>query len=170
MACESLVQRECHARSGDHGGQGVTRGRHGERGGSCELRDCSSPPLRMVLHDRAVTWPQRLSPPDGRAMEHDMLGALARSDDNATEILPLAEPSPAGEAVDAGAPSVSATVVGRSLGKFAIVELLGRGGSGEVYRAEQPQLGRSAVIKTLRRDVAAAPNRVDRFLREAKLA
>src|SRR5690349_11728394 len=48
--------------------------------------------------------------------------------------------------------------------------MLGRGGSGEVYRAEQTQLGRSAVIKVLRHDVSSSANRVERFLREAKLA
>src|SRR5258707_15214764 len=63
-----------------------------------------------------------------------------------------------------------APLLGRSLGKFTILERLGRGGSGEVFRAEQQQLGRSAVIKVLRREVALAPNRIERFLREAKLA
>src|SRR5262245_41016350 len=61
-------------------------------------------------------------------------------------------------------------LVGRALGKFQIVERLGRGGSGEVYRAEQVQLGRSAVVKVLRRDLGLSASRVDRFLREAKLA
>jgi tRNA A-37 threonylcarbamoyl transferase component Bud32 len=81
-------------------------------------------------------------------------------DDPSTEILPAApvEVAPAPE------------LIGRSLGKFTILEKLGRGGSGEVFRAEQAQLGRSAVIKVLRHEVATAPNRVERFLREAKLA
>jgi serine/threonine-protein kinase len=81
-------------------------------------------------------------------------------DDPSTEILPAlpVEIAPA------------PTLIGRSLGKFTIVEKLGRGGSGEVFRAEQAQLGRSAVIKVLRHEVAMAPNRVERFLREAKLA
>ena len=62
------------------------------------------------------------------------------------------------------------SLIGRTLGKFEVTEKLGRGGSGDVYRAEQAQLGRSAVIKTLRRENELAPNRVERFLREAKLA
>jgi tRNA A-37 threonylcarbamoyl transferase component Bud32 len=63
------------------------------------------------------------------------------------------------------------TLIGRVLGgRFAIVEQLGKGGSGEVYRADQTQLGRSAVIKVLRRDLTAGAGRVERFLREAKLA
>jgi tRNA A-37 threonylcarbamoyl transferase component Bud32 len=63
------------------------------------------------------------------------------------------------------------TLIGRVLGgRFTIAEAIGKGGSGEVYRADQSQLARSAVIKVLRRDIRAAPNRVERFLREAKLA
>jgi eukaryotic-like serine/threonine-protein kinase len=84
---------------------------------------------------------------------------VAAGDDNATELLP--SPDAIDEATE---------LIGRVLGKFTVVERLGRGGSGEVFRAEQPQLGRSAVIKVLRRAVAHAPNRIDRFLREAKLA
>ncbi len=61
-------------------------------------------------------------------------------------------------------------LIGRTLGKFTVVDRLGKGGSGEVFRAEQVQLGRSAVIKVLRREMASAPNRIDRFLREARLA
>jgi WD40 repeat protein len=63
-----------------------------------------------------------------------------------------------------------APLLGRVLGKFTILERLGRGGSGEVFRAEQAQLGRSAVIKVLRSDLAPSPHRVERFLREARLA
>ncbi|HEY6039793.1 MAG TPA: serine/threonine-protein kinase, partial [Kofleriaceae bacterium] len=61
-------------------------------------------------------------------------------------------------------------LIGRTLGKLTILEKLGKGGSGEVFRAEQVQLGRSTVVKVLRNEVAATPNRVERFLREAKLA
>nr|MDQ3298802.1 serine/threonine protein kinase [Myxococcota bacterium] len=87
--------------------------------------------------------------------------------DDQTEALP----APA-EHVAPGAPAAS--LIGRTLGKFKVAELLGRGGSGEVYRAEQPQLGRSAVIKVLHRETTAArsrsANKIERFLREAKLA
>jgi tRNA A-37 threonylcarbamoyl transferase component Bud32 len=86
-------------------------------------------------------------------------------DDPSTELLaPSAEPA---EAAPQEAPT---SLIGRTLGRFVIMERLGRGGSGEVFRAQQVQLARSAVIKVLRREVSAAPNRVERFLREAKLA
>ena len=68
------------------------------------------------------------------------------------------------------APVVAPELIGRTLGKYVLLERLGKGGSGEVFRAEQAQLGRSVVVKVLRREVAATPNRVERFLREAKLA
>ncbi|MBL9018772.1 MAG: serine/threonine-protein kinase PknK [Myxococcales bacterium] len=94
---------------------------------------------------------------------------MGRSDDDsATEILPSAT-APGAPATPSAAPA-AASLLGRTLGKFTIVERLGEGGSGEVYRAEQQPLGRSAVIKVLRREVANVPNRVERFLREAKLA
>src|SRR6185503_10893010 len=85
--------------------------------------------------------------------------------DTDTEVL-----AGAAKAVEPAAAEKRGSLLGRSLGKFAIVERLGRGGSGEVFRAEQAQLGRSAVIKVLRSDLAPSPNRVERFLREARLA
>ena len=86
-------------------------------------------------------------------------------DDPSTEILP------AGEAAVVKPPATpAASLVGRTLGKFKIVEKLGRGGSGDVYRAEQEQLGRTAVIKVLRRDPSLPASKIERFLREAKLA
>jgi tRNA A-37 threonylcarbamoyl transferase component Bud32 len=86
------------------------------------------------------------------------------TDDPSTELLP-----PGTQSVTAPA-STPTSLIGRTLGRFVIMERLGKGGSGEVFRAQQVQLGRSAVIKVLRREVATAPNRVERFLREAKLA
>jgi tRNA A-37 threonylcarbamoyl transferase component Bud32 len=89
-------------------------------------------------------------------------------EDPPTEILPHV--GPAAVKRPAPEPGARGELIGRTLGKLTILEKLGKGGSGEVFRAEQVQLGRSAVIKVLRHEVAATPNRVERFLREAKLA
>ncbi|HEY5952399.1 MAG TPA: hypothetical protein VIV40_43170, partial [Kofleriaceae bacterium] len=89
--------------------------------------------------------------------------SVGEPEDPSTEIL-------AQEAVQPAAPKAPASLIGRTLGRFTIMERLGKGGSGEVFRAQQVQLGRSAVIKVLRSEVASVPNRVERFLREAKLA
>ena len=62
------------------------------------------------------------------------------------------------------------TAAGRSLGDFRLGELIGEGGFGEVYRAEQLTLGREAVVKVLARTHRASASAIQRFLREAKLA
>ena len=45
------------------------------------------------------------------------------------------------------------------LGRHRIVELLGEGGVGKVYRAEDPELGREVAIKVLPTEVAGDPER-----------
>jgi len=55
------------------------------------------------------------------------------------------------------------------LGRFRIVRLLGRGGMGEVFEAEDLQLGRIA-LKTIRPDIANSSHALDRFRREVQLA
>ena len=46
-------------------------------------------------------------------------------------------------------PSSPTGLTGRTLGDFTVLEKLGEGGYGVVYRAEQRGLGRDAVIKVL---------------------
>ncbi len=57
---------------------------------------------------------------------------------------------------------------GTSLGHFEILESIGVGGMGEVYRARDSKLGRDVAIKVLPEDFAADPERLARFEREAK--
>jgi eukaryotic-like serine/threonine-protein kinase len=59
---------------------------------------------------------------------------------------------------------------GARLGPYEILEPLGTGGMGEVYRARDGRLGRIVAIKVLRHDLAADPDRVERFEREARSA
>src|SRR5262245_42313738 len=54
------------------------------------------------------------------------------------------------------------------LGAYEIVELLGRGGMGEVYRARDPKLRRDVAIKILPASVAGDEDRLRRFKREAQ--
>ncbi len=53
--------------------------------------------------------------------------------------------------------------------RFRILRLLGRGGMGDVYLAEQISLGRQVAIKRLREDLCAQPAMLERFHREARL-
>jgi tetratricopeptide (TPR) repeat protein len=55
------------------------------------------------------------------------------------------------------------------LGRFHIVRLIGRGGMGEVYEAEDLQLGRVA-LKTMRREIALSDSAFARFRHEVLLA
>ena len=58
---------------------------------------------------------------------------------------------------------------GARLGTFQVVELLGAGGMGEVYRARDTELGRDVAIKILPELFAADADRVARFQREAQV-
>jgi len=56
------------------------------------------------------------------------------------------------------------------LNQFRIERLLGEGGMGRVYRAEQPSLGRYVAVKILHRELAETnPDAVRRFRREARV-
>lgn len=57
---------------------------------------------------------------------------------------------------------------GRILGHYRVVEKIGAGGMGEVYRARDERLDRDIAIKVLPEAVANDPERLRRFEREAK--
>ena len=59
-------------------------------------------------------------------------------------------------------------MVGTTLSHYRVVELLGRGGMGEVYAAEDLKLRRRVALKVLRSDMAADHERRRRFEREAQ--
>ena len=57
---------------------------------------------------------------------------------------------------------------GDRLGPYEVLEPLGSGGMGEVYRARDPRLDREVAVKVLRSEVASDPDRLRRFEREAR--
>jgi len=63
-----------------------------------------------------------------------------------------------------------AVVTGQSFGNFQVVRLLGEGGFGEVYEAENPFLQRRAAVKVLHAGMGQDPELVRRFLNEARAA
>ena len=59
-------------------------------------------------------------------------------------------------------------LVGQQLGKYQLLERLARGGMAEIYKALQPGVERTVVIKVLHGHLVEADNFVARFQREAR--
>src|SRR5215831_11074724 len=57
---------------------------------------------------------------------------------------------------------------GARLGPYEVLNLIGAGGMGEVYRARDHRLGRDVALKTLPATFSQDPDRLARFEREAR--
>lgn len=75
--------------------------------------------------------------------------------------------SPHAEEIGFLAPAEEEDEIGR-LGKYRVLQVLGVGGMGVVFRAEDPQLKRQIALKAMKPAVATSRSAKDRFIREAQ--
>ena len=64
---------------------------------------------------------------------------------------------------------IASIMVGRLLGQYRILEKLGSGGMGEVFRGQDTRLRRDVAIKVLPAALADDPERMQRLAREARV-
>lgn len=68
---------------------------------------------------------------------------------------------------DGRASAKSEDLVGKAVGGYKVVEMVGKGGMGTVYRATQISMNREVALKVLTGELARDSEYVQRFIREA---
>src|SRR5437764_8490664 len=102
--------------------------------------------------------------PEGAGLDCARDDVLPKPDDDKTRALgPNQTPMGVAAAVDADALSP-----GTVAGAYVLKREIASGGGGTVYEAQHKVLGRKAAVKVLRRQLAASPQMVTRFVREAQ--
>jgi len=115
----------------------------------------------LAAPDRGQAGKESLADADGRTA----LGAGGKGE--ATQALTALGPSP--ELTNFLAPAEKPDEIGR-LGPYRVLKVLGAGGMGVVFKAEDPGLQRLVALKAMLPSLASSPSAEERFFREAMAA
>ncbi len=105
----------------------------------------------------------------GNASLHQEVLALLAANDNAGSFIEKPPATAIGELM-ADSPEQTGKLEGQTLGHYQILSLIGKGGMGEVYLAQDTRLGRKLALKLLPKSFTQDPDRVRRFQQEARTA
>ncbi len=139
-----------------------------------ECPNCSAAMARLMDEDPLVKmifevgWPPIQDAPELESLCRRIAEAV---DTRLNEALDTIASTPIGYKLDLSwlSPSDSPDQLGR-LGNFNVLRLLGRGGMGAVFEAEDNRLQRRVALKVMLSEVSADSSMKDRFLREARSA
>ena len=122
---------------------------------SLESLGVEDPTLREALRERI----------DQQMHLYEVLQLASLSEEDETAELSPHPPVPNPPGIDDRHPVEPS----RQIGRYLVLELLGEGGQGQVYRVIHPELRKEFVLKLARRGIAADPASRERLLREARL-
>ncbi len=157
LSCQTVLETLTQRRAVDLIGLS-TESLQGSEGYGAQDQIPTDPPERI---DDGVNGLRR--PDDEREPSSQVDGDLPLDPDRTMPYVP-----PAGPGADTGRPETGLQSDLPQIASYEILEVLGEGGMGVVYKARQRGLNRLVAVKMIRRDRPGGPDRLARFLIEAE--